>query len=202
MDFTALKRFVSPLRPTDSEIPAPFRRPPPAKTRTATIRVIKQLLDALPGPGEVTLCILASRVDWCDYLSAILRQRGPAEHVRISTLSYAARNVRILTDWTTGAARKLTVVSSRFFRTHNPELHAALAAVLQRPHLLAAPRNHTKIATLDFGNGGKLVCSGSPNLRCNGAPEQVSIADDAESHDFHAAFIDQLAQGNDHADRR
>jgi hypothetical protein len=196
VDFKTLMR---PLRfgsgPAPDALPPPLVRPAPSRQCQATVKAIADLLAALPGPGETTHCFLLGRTDLADYLDAVLARLGPARAVRISTLSLAPRNIPTLKRWAdSGAAGRLTVLVSKFFKRHNPALFTALAEVLKPPHKAAASRTHAKLALFDFRAGGKLVAHGSGNLRCNGNVEQLSLTADAALHDYYAAFIDSYAE--------
>jgi hypothetical protein len=199
VDFKSLLRPLS-FRggPAPDALPPPLVRPAPKRQGQATVRAVADLLAALPGPGETTHCFLLGRTDLCDYLDAVLARLGPARAVRISTLSLAPRNVPTLKRWAdSGAAQRLTVLVSKFFKRHNPALFTALAEVLKAPHRAAASRTHAKLALFDFHDGGKLVAHGSGNLRCNGNVEQLSLTADAPLHDYFARFIDEYAQSNE-----
>jgi hypothetical protein len=195
MDFSAALRPVRFGAPAQEQLPQPLRRPCPARQQQAAVKAIGDLLRALPGPGETTHCFLLGRTDLADYLDAILARLGPARAIRISTLSLAPRNIPFLKRWIdNGAVERLTVLCSRFFVRHNPEVFAALTEVLHPPHKAAASRTHAKLALFDFTNGVKLVAHGSGNLRCNGNIEQLSLTADPELHDWFAKFVDHYAQ--------
>ena len=88
----------------------------------------------------------------------------------------------------------MTILCSLYFAQNNPDLIERARGILQTPHLLAAARNHAKIACFEFVTGAKLVFSGSANLRSNACKENLEITSDASTHDWYAAFIDQEVQ--------
>jgi hypothetical protein len=184
--------------PAPDALPAPLRRPPPLRQCQATVRAIGDLLNNLPAVGETTHAFLLGRTDLADYLDSILARLGPAQTVRISTLSLAPRNIPTLKRWTDSrAAERLTVLVSKFFKRHNPDIYTALSEVLTPPHKAAASRTHAKLALFDFTSGVKLVAHGSGNLRCNGNVEQLSLTADDALHDFYARFVDRFAETRD-----
>jgi hypothetical protein len=191
MDF---KSALRPIRFSQRDLPAPFRVRSDRHSHAA-LKCVADLLAALPGPGETTHCFLAGRVDLADYLDGVLRKLGPAQTVRISTLSLAPRNLSVLKRWVdNGADARLTVLVSEFFVKHNRETFAALSEVLPPPHRAAASRTHAKLGLFHFQDGTKLTCHGSANLRCNANVEQLSVTADAATHDFFARFVDEYAE--------
>jgi hypothetical protein len=143
-------------------------RPQSENRRLAALREAGDVLTVLPRLGESLHAIMTGRYDLTDLLDVILAQVGTVAHLRIATLSFNARNVQRLTAWIeAGAVEKLTLLCSRFFVEHNPEIFDQLREVLAEPHRLAASRNHCKVVCFHFRNGAKLALEGSANLRTN-----------------------------------
>jgi hypothetical protein len=202
MDFSALMKTTTFRTGPAAEraLPSPLRCPRPARQQQAAVKVIDDLLRALPGPGETTHCFLLGRTDLMDYLDSILSRLGPAQAIRLSTLSLAPRNIATMKRWLDShAVEKLICLVSKFYRRHNPETYTALAEVLQSPHRAAASRTHAKLSCFHFQSGLKMVGHGSPNCRCNSNVEQWSLTADAALHDFFADFVDRFAESTDDA---
>ena len=162
--------------------------------RHAMLAEANGVLGVLPAPGESVHVLMTGRFDLLLVVPLLLDRYGRAEHVRLATLSFNARNlteiVRLLDDDRTG---RLTLLCSCFFRDHNSELwEEAVEEVRGRGHRLAAGRSHAKVITLDFASGHKLVLEGSANLRTNSNREQLALIADAGLHDWHGQWIDDL----------
>ena len=168
------------------------------------------LVDALPaGPEDRTHCVLRGDFVLCDLIPAIVRRHGPLGHVRIATLGLSTANAQSLAALVTaGRIAQLTLVVSHYFQqvdrtTTYREVAGELARIGAR---LAVTRNHAKILLLPFAVApgfltarAPLVIEGSANLRSSDNLEQIAIFADPELHDFHAAWIDQLAEVSAHA---
>jgi hypothetical protein len=201
--------FTSIPRPTFSQRPAfgkiaqhQEEAAPPgvfkgraAARRMEMIRESRDLLKAgLPKPGESLHTLLLGRVDLAVLLAAILEQYpSPCRHLRISTLSYAKRNIiEFLTLLESGKVGRLTLLASLFFERHYPELTAWVAAELApfSDSVAAYRRVHTKLALFSFEDGGALVCETSANARSNGNVEQLALVNDSALLDWYAAWVD------------
>jgi hypothetical protein len=192
MDFKAILR---PVRfgkgPPTEDVLAPHTRRQTVNRRLAALREAGDVLAVLPEPGESLHAIMIGRYDLCDLLDVLLSRLGTALHLRIATLSFNERNARRMTAWTGGGTvQRLTVLCSRFFVEHNPEVFGPLRQALASPHRLAASRNHCKVCCFQFSDGSKLALEGSANLRTNGNREQFCLMHDAALHDWHAGWID------------
>jgi hypothetical protein len=181
-------------RPAGDGLPAPHVDRAAAR-RTARLAEAAGALAVLPGPGEAVHCLMTGRYDLMHLLVCLIDRLGAVDVLRIATLSYNGRNlaemVRLLDS---GAVRRLTLLCSAFFRDHNTELwEETLGEFRGRGQRAAAARSHAKVATFAFGSGRRLTAEGSANLRSNGNREQLLLADGAPLHDWHAAWIDDLA---------
>jgi hypothetical protein len=192
MDFKALMR---PVRfgkgPPQDEVPAPLSRRQSGSRRLAALREAADVLKVLPAPGESLHAIMTGRYDLTDLLDVLLSRLGAATHLRIATLSFNTRNVQLLRAWTeAGQVERLTLLCSRFFVEHNPEIYEPLREALALPNRIAASRNHCKVVCFHFADGSKLAMEGSANLRTNSNTEQFALFHDAGLHDWFAGYID------------
>lgn len=149
------------------------------------------------GPDERTHAILRGDFVLCDMIPAIIAEMGPVGHLRIATLGMSEANAQTLARLVTaGQIKRLTVVVSHYFQqvdknTVYADVCAALAPVGAAP---IVTRNHAKVILLPFVHRpDRIVIEGSANLRSSDNLEQVVLFNDAESHDFHASWIDDLA---------
>jgi hypothetical protein len=87
------------------------------------------------------------------------------------------------------------VVDEFFFRAHNGELFTEMVGEFQkRNQRAAAVDSHCKVMALAFASGERFAVEGSANLFSNGsAREQFCLVNDAGIHDFHAAWISEMA---------
>jgi hypothetical protein len=77
---------------------------------------------------------MTGRYDLTDLIDALLNRLGAALHLRVATLSFNDRNLRRLTAWTNSrAVETLSLLASRFFTHHYPELWEQVLQALGRP---------------------------------------------------------------------
>jgi hypothetical protein len=196
MDFKAMLqpvRFTGKPTPQENGVPAPLLRRQDATRRLAMLREARAILAVLPGPGESLHAIMSGRYDLADLIEALLDARGPVEHLRIATLSFNSRNVEAIGRWLeSDKVTRFAMLCSHFFQANNPETFEALRERLAQGqgHRLAASRNHCKVCCMLFKDGGRFALEGSANLRTNSNNEQFALFNDAELHDWHAAWID------------
>jgi hypothetical protein len=162
--------------------------------RTAQLTEASAILTRLPAEGESLHAIMTGRYDLAHVLVVLLDRIGPAEAVRVATLSFNAKNLaELLSLLDKGKASRLTLLCSAFFKAHNTELwEEALAEFRDRGQRIAAGRSHAKIVCIDLGARGKWTVSGSANMRSNSNAEQVEITRAAGVHDFFASWIDSV----------
>lgn len=163
--------------------------------RAAGIAEAKAVLEHLPAPGESLHAVVTARLDLTDVINAILERLGRCDQMRIATLGYNARNLRMMLGWLdTGAIGTLSLVASIFFRSHNGELWTeTLTEFRQRRQRAACCHSHAKVVTLALDAGERLSIEGSANLCGNGSGrEQFALIHDGALHDFHAGWIDAL----------
>jgi hypothetical protein len=181
---------------------------PPAKLvklqarRAAAIREADGILGVLPAPGEMIAVWLTHRLDVCAILNSLLDRLGRCEQMRVATLGYHGRNLRMMLNWLdTGKVQSLTLLSSIFHRSHNGELwETTLKEFRARGQRAAACHSHAKVSALKFTSGERLSLCGSGNLCGNGsAREALDLIHDADLHDFHAGIIESLVAKHEQA---
>jgi hypothetical protein len=191
LDFAALARPVRFAQARANEVPAPFVHPGCTNRRLAALREAADVLAHLPGPGEALHAIMTGRYDLTDLCDVILARLGTVAHLRVATLSFNARNSARLRAWVDGrAVERLTLLCSKFFVRHFPEVYQEVRQALAPPHAVAASRNHCKLVCFHFADGRKMALEGSANLRTNSNTENATLIHDAAVHDFHAGYID------------
>jgi hypothetical protein len=165
--------------------------------RAAGIREASDTLAVLPQPGESLHAIMTARLDMSDVLNAILEKLGRCDVCRIATLGLNRRNFATMLRWLDeGKVGKLTLLVSKFFRSHNGDLFGEMLDEFRvRGQQTAAVDSHCKVVTLAFADGTRLAVEGSANLCSNGsAREQFAVVNDAGLHDFHAQWIDDTVR--------
>ncbi len=193
-----MTRFNAPRltfgrNPTAEAFPTPIIGKAAAR-RTASLGQAAEVLAVLPGPGETLHALMTGRYDLMHLITALVRNLGDVEVMRIATLSYNGRNLaEMVALLDSGAVKSLTLLCSCFFRDHNKELwDETLEEFRERGQRAAAGRNHAKVVTFATSSGRRLSMEGSANLRTNSNREQFALTDDATIHDFHAQWIDNL----------
>lgn len=160
--------------------------------RVAFLRRANDALAVLPGEGESAHCLMTGYYDLMHVVAELCRREGPVERLRLATLSYNARNLaEIESILNGGAARRVDLLASTFFRNHNRELFGRTRAALAGRGAVAAAPSHAKVALFSFAGGGVMVFEGSANLRTNRSREQLMMTRDRGVHDWHAAWIDE-----------
>lgn len=173
-----------------------------AARRAAGLAEARAVLEHLPGPGESLHAVCTARMDLTDVIGALLGKLGRCDRMHVATLGYNARNLRAVLGWLdTGAVGSLALVASIFFRSHNGALwERTLAEFRSRRQRAACCGSHAKVCTLALASGERLAIEGSANLCGNGsAREQFALIHDADLHDWHAAWIDDLVSRHEAA---
>lgn len=147
------------------------------------------------GPNERTHAILCGNFVLCDLIPAILAARGIAGHLRVATLSLSLANAEQLAGLLArGQITRLTLIVSHYFQqVERAGVFAQVEALLGEIATIIVTRSHAKVICLRTLNGDSFVIEGSANLRSSDNLEQMFVVNDAETHDFHAAWIDELA---------
>src|SRR3954451_3004737 len=93
-------------------LPTPNRTKATAR-RAAGIREARAVLEHLPGPGESLHALVTARLDLTDVVTALLETVGPCERMRVATLGFNERNLRVMLGWLdAGRVRSLSLVAS------------------------------------------------------------------------------------------
>jgi hypothetical protein len=175
-------------------LPVPIRTKA-AVRRTAGIREAKQVLEHLPGPGESLHAIVTARLDLTDVVNALLESVGPCDRMRVATLGFNEKNLRMMLDWLdAGRVQSLGLVASIFFRSHKGDLwQRTLADLRSRNHRAACCHSHAKVVAMAFADGRAFSIEGSANLCGNGSGrEQFALFNDPALAAWHAGWIDEL----------
>lgn len=194
-------RWTTPRPAFGSDVQHRQTAPALGPTTRATIRHARaaktaaELLPELPRLGESVHALMLGFFDLAQVITATVARVPECRHVRIATLCFAKRNVADIVGML--AARpemKFTLLVSVFFRDHNKDLYEAAAEqIAGQGGRLAAARSHAKVCCIDSGPDDGIVFEGSANLRTNRNREQLAVIRDRALHDWHAAWIDQLA---------
>ena len=125
MDFAAIPRPAFGRHAQHAEDKAPGVHHAKATARRAMMfKEAKELLSALPGPGEAVHAIMTGRYDLMLLLVALLDLHPtPCRRLRIATLCFNRRNaVEMLGLLESGKIGGLTLLASSFFKANNKEL--------------------------------------------------------------------------------
>lgn len=155
------------------------------------------IVEHLPiGPDDRTHCLLRGDFVVCDLIPAVIAARGPCGHLRIATLGCSIANADTLARLVeTEAAWRLTLVVSHYFaQVDKATVFRAVVDRLRHCARLVVTRNHAKVICLPTAPNDRYVIEGSGNLRSSDNLEQILITNDHATHDFHAAWIDELAE--------
>jgi hypothetical protein len=97
------------------------------------LRMATDLVAHVPAKGEAVHALITGRCDLMMVVSALLGKFGPADHVRITTLSFNGRNLQEVFALADAASfRRMTLICSSFFRNHNRELWQGADAGFRR----------------------------------------------------------------------
>ena len=196
MDFNAIPRPAFGRQALHAEDKTPSTLTAKATVRRALMfKEAKELLCALPTPGESVHAIMTGRYDLMLLLVALLDLHpAPCKRLYVATLAFNKRNaVELLALLESGKIGGLTLLASSFFRDHNKGLVEWFAEeIAEYPGSVAAyARNHAKVICFDFADGAGLVLETSANLRTNGNWEQLTVMRDRPLHDWHALWISE-----------
>lgn len=150
------------------------------------------IIDALPvEPGDHMHAIVAGDFVFCDLLTRIAQQLGPAA-LTVSTLSLSSKNVDALADGiAAGHISSFRLLLSHYFQSTSKEIFTQIEAKLGK--CVSVARTHAKVALFDLPDR-KLVIEGSANLRSSGNLEQISVFSDPDLYAFHVAWMKEAAR--------
>lgn len=161
--------------------------------RQAALREAADILTELPDEGEALHCLQTGRYDLSDVIALLLDKYGVCDRLTIATLAFSSRNARQVVGWIDhGLVRQVTILVSEFFRQNSGGAYDELLTALSERgpgHTLRADRNHAKIVCFEFASGARLVIEGSANLRSNGNRENLTLFNDKNLCEYHAAWI-------------
>lgn len=154
----------------------------------------------LPEPGEAIHMIMGGHFNGFDILPAVSRMaKAPIRDLHIATLGFNIGNNRQLCQMIDDGLiqGRTTLIASEVFAKMDGRVFAEAKENLEsRGGRLANTRNHAKIIACRIGEA-YLVTEGSGNLRSCSALEQLTIMNSQPVHDFHVAWINQVADAGD-----
>ncbi len=145
--------------------------------RATAIAEAKVVLAHLPEPGESLHAICTARMDLTDVIGALVERMGRCEKMMVATLGYNRKNLRTILGWLDqDAVGSLSLVASKFFRSHNGDLWTeTLAEFHERKQRAACCDSHAKVVTMHFASGARLAIEGRPGTCAGtGAVERIS----------------------------
>lgn len=179
----------------DAGLPTPARVRLSAR-RTAALSEARSILDTFPEPGESLHCLTSRRMDLTDFLDVLFERMGRCDRLLCATLGYNRRSLKALLGWLdSDTVGSLSLVASKFFRSHNGELWSeTLEQLHKRGARAACTDSHAKVCSLYFASGERMCIEGSQNLAGNGSVREhlALIRDDGALTDWHARWIDEL----------
>ncbi len=152
-------------------------------------------------PGDRTHCLLRGDFVLCDLIRAIVANTAPCPHLRVATLGLSVANADTLARLVElQAVERLTLVVSSYFQqvdktTVFRAVMARLSSLGDKARVVIT-RSHAKVICIPTTEGDWFTLEGSANLRSSDNVEQMLIFNDHAAHDFHAAWIDELATGH------
>jgi hypothetical protein len=148
------------------------------------------VLDPLPAEGESLHLVLPGGIALGDVLWSVVDGTRLPGALTVTTLGFGRRWIAGLIDrLRDGRITEAVVVCSNYFRKSDPtEFADAGAALAPWPCTLTDARTHAKIAVF-----GPYSMEGSANLRSCRSIENVAITHDAALAQFHAGWIQQIA---------
>jgi hypothetical protein len=199
MDFAAIPRpaFGRAAQHQPAH-PSPMKGKALARHRLAAKKAA-DLLPDIPDTGEHVHALMTGFYDLAQVVCDVARRTNP-RRLRIATLCWNRRNVVDLVALLEARAADplpLTLLASGFFKRHNKDV-VEWAAEQFAPFdaRLAFAESHCKVVCFDLGPGDGLVFEGSANLRTNRSREQLTAIRDRATHDWHAAWIDELVKAD------
>ena len=160
----------------------------------------QEVIRNIPGPGETVHAVLRGNFVLGDILPYLLSYTGYCPLLRISSLSISKHNAETLRDLVTGGkvGRTMLIVSHWLKGGHEDTAYRQILTTIGDTGQVKAARCHAKmilVRSADFD----IVIGGSANLRSCDSLEQITISNDPEVYDFHAAWMDEMRDEQKHS---
>ena len=169
----------------------------------------KLALDIAIQKGETVFCNLAGDFIFGDFIGAFIQLNNlDVEELTVVSLSGKTDNFELLealivNDW----VGKITLILSDYFvrtekaknkakpSTTNPVTRLEEIASKNKAFNVFYTNTHAKVVLLKTKQGGKVVMTGSANLRSSQSLEQLEISENAKLYDFQYEFYKNLTDG-------
>ena len=158
----------------------------------------RTVITNLPSPGDHTHCLLKGDFILGDLIPLMLTGQH-CTHLRIATLGLSVHNAETLANLReTSMVDQITLLTSLYFREVNKdETFKTVMERLAGHAKLVVARSHVKIILIPTATAN-WVMESSANLRSSDNLELMTIFNDKEIHDWHAAWIDEMAAREEH----
>lgn len=158
----------------------------------------RTVLANLPQPGDHTHCLLRGDFILGDIIPLLLAG-AHCPHLRIATLGMSVHNAETMANLReTGLVDQITILTSLYFREVNKdETFKTVMDRLAGFAKMVVARSHVKVILAPTADA-HWVMEASANLRSSDNLELLTIFNDQEIHDWHAAWIDELAAIENH----
>lgn len=154
----------------------------------------QEVIARLPAPGETTHAVLMGNFVVGDLVAQIIRERGPASHVRLATLSLSEKNADALAELLeAGQIGELSLLVSDYFAQVSKDSVAPYCRARLSAARWGVSRVHCKVFVLPCG-ADNYILHGSANLRSSANAENLAIENCPDLAAFHAAWIDELVK--------
>ena len=154
---------------------------------TAKVAVVKEQLNAPPGPGDVVFIWTMGQFNTMSMIMWLIQERGTADELLLSTYSISDICVQTLLKWMDAGkiGRTYMYVSDYFTKLKSKRWDMLLSAKAARPGRLdiGIGFNHSKVTLLAIGPD-RFVITGSGNFSENAINEQYTICNNAEIYEF------------------
>lgn len=159
---------------------------------TAKVAIVKEHLNAPPGPGEVVFIWTTAQFNTMSMIMWLIQERGTADELLLSTYSISDICVQTLLKWMDSGqiGRVYMYISDYFTKLKSKRWDMLLSAKAARPGRLdiGLGFNHSKITLLSIGPN-RFIITGSGNFAENSGNEQYTICNNPEIHEFYKQCI-------------
>ena len=154
---------------------------------TAKVAIVKEHLNAPPGPGEVVFIWTTAQFNTMSMIMWLIEERGLADELLLSTYSISNICVSTFLKWMDSGqiGRVYMYISDYFTKLKSKRWDMLLSAKAARPGRLdiGIGFNHSKVTLLSVGPD-RFVITGSGNFSENAINEQYTICNNAEIYEF------------------